>query len=438
MTGRSLPGFREAKLLDLWRNQWRSADELRAGQDRKLRDLVRHAYETVPFYRDLYDSVGFSPAAFRGLADLQSLPIVSKDDLRRWPADQTVARGTDLRRCQASSSSGTTGIPLTVYASPRDSTVRNLGWIRTYLANGMSPFDALAAFVGRAPAERAGRWNERIGVFRRHEISAWLGPDEWVARLQKWRPEAMTGYVMTLRILAEFVRDRPEVNIRPRVIFHTSALLDDGSRRLFEDVFGCRVVDIYGSDEAGCIAWECPTCREYHVNEDLVLLEVLRDGRPALPGEDGDVVCTSLCSSVMPFIRYRQGDVVQVSARRPACGRGFPLIARIQGRVEDFLVLGNGQKMPPHPFYHCIDPVAGITRWRIVQETAGRLRVEILRGHGLSAGVVPSVERNLAALTRGEMQIQVVVVDDLAVAPGEKFRTIRSFAPASTPARNGG
>ncbi len=417
-----------AGLVRLRAAERRSPAAVRRMQERKLRELVRHAYDRVPFYRRLFDGAGVRPGDVRGLDDLRRLPLVSKRELLAQPQSDILAAGVDPRECRVSASSGTTGTPLTVYSLAADKTMMNLSWTRAYLANGMRPWDRLAAFIGQRPGARSPRWHERVGLFRRNEISAWLGPEEWVAILQRWRPQVITGYVMTLRLLAEYVRDNGIEGVTPRIVFHTSALLDDGSRRLFEEVFKARVVNIYGSDEAGCIAWECPACRESHVSSDMLIVEVLADGRPVPAGGSGEVVITNLHSHAMPFIRYRQEDVVQLSRNAPRCGRPFPLIARIEGRVEDFLVLRNGARMPPHPFYHCIDPVPGVKRWRIVQEDAGTMRVELEPGPDLAADRLRRIHEDLAALTRGEMEIEIRTVGEIPIAAGAKFRTILSKA----------
>lgn len=304
----------------------------------------------------------------------------------------------------------------------------NLSWKRAYLASGMSPRDRIAAFIGSRQNETGKRWHERLGFFPRREISTWLEPHQWVDVLRAWHPQVITGYVMTLRLLADFLCDHEITEVRPRLLFHTSALLDDSSRSLFSRVFGCRVIDMYGSEEAGCIAWECRTCAEYHLSADMLIVEVLKDGRPAQPGEQGEVVITNLHSRAMPFIRYRQGDMVTVSGNSPRCGSSFPLITRIDGRIEDFLVLRTGRRMSPHPFYHCIDPVPGIKSWRILQERAGTMRLELVAGDDLIPGSLEKITKDLIALTQGQMEVEVATVDDIPVVAGAKFLAITSRA----------
>ena len=263
----------------LIRNQWLPASELRDLQERKLRRLVSHAYERVPYYRRLFDSAKLKPEDIRGLPDLAKVPMTTRAQILEHPLKDVTARGIDLRRCRIQTTSGTTGVPFKTYYRRKDLTRINLGWARTYLAHGMKARDRIAAFQGWRNAERKKAWYEFLGIWRRRTLSSLDGPEAWASELQKWEPQVIMGYSMTLKLLAAAVRERRADRIRPRMIFHTSGLLHERDREFIDQAFGSKVIDIYGSDEGGCIAWECPRCRGYHVNVDLIVLEIRR-GRP--------------------------------------------------------------------------------------------------------------------------------------------------------------
>lgn len=419
---------RPLRLMGLLADLRLSPASIRRVQERKLRAIVAHAGRHVPFYRELYRRAGVDPGSIRGLDDLPRLPLTAKSDFQDRPLSDLLDGGLAREAIRSSSTSGSSGAPLRVHWLPADKTVMNLSWKRAYLVSGMRTSDRVAAFVGGRQGAPGNRWRERLGFFPRREISSWLEPRQWVDILRSWRPQVISGYVMTLRLLADFLDDGGITDVRPRLLFHSSALLDDASRALFTRVFGCRVVDIYGSEEAGCIAWECRTCSGYHLAADMLVVEVLKDGRPAQPGEQGEIVVTNLQARAMPFIRYRQGDVVTVSRNRPRCGCAFPLIANIEGRIDDFIVLRNGRRMSPHPLYHCLDPVPGIRQWRIDQETAGTMRLELVADAGLPDGSLGRIRKELADLTQGELDVEIAMTDDIPVMAGVKFRRVSSRA----------
>jgi phenylacetate-CoA ligase len=420
------------RLPGLLADPWRGTQPVRKIQERKLARLVRHAYWHVPYYRSLFNSARIQPGDIRTLKDLAALPLTSKAQLRDLPEFERCADNVDLARCQSFATSGTTGIPLRSYFTPEDAVIRNLSWIRSYLHCGVSPFFRTAVFVGGSEAKAERAWYELLGLWRRRPLSSGDTPDSWVRTLRRWRPQVLQGYVMTLRLLADHIRENDVRDIRPRVVLHSSAFLDEPSRHNLESVLGCRVLDFYGSDEGGCLAWECPACRGYHVSSDTVILEVLCDGRPARPGESGEVVITNLHSRAMPFIRYRQEDFVVAAPHAPLCGRRFPLLEGIQGRQDDFISLKDGKKLSPHPFYYALDFVPGIKRWRITQERSLRLKVEIVPGPDLDRAALQTAERNLRRAVNGELPVEISVVEAIEVEPGRKFRAVSSRRGGAT------
>jgi len=421
--------MRPQQVSDLWRMhrlQRRAPAQIRQIRENKLRGLLRHAYTKVPYYRELFDSVQLKPDDIRTLEDLAYLPLTSRARLRDLDLEEKTAEGMALDRCRVSSTSGTTGIPLSIYLDRRDASLMGLAWARAFMAGGMKPWYRTAAFIGREGVKTKKSWYEHLGFWRRLEISSGWDPAEWIIRLQAWKPEVIVGYVMTLKILAEYIQKHRITGIDPELVFHSSAVLDLHSRIELESVFKCRIVDVYGSDEAGCIAWECDDCGGYHVSEDMVIVEIVKDGRLASPGESGEVVITNLHSRAMPFIRYRQGDVSRFLDKAPVCGRAFALLDKVAGRTDDFIVLPGGQKISPHPLYHCIDPVSEVKRWRLVQESTDTVRLEIEPGEGFGEESESIIRSCLARILGEAVRIQVSVVETIAVDPYAKFRAVSS------------
>jgi len=413
-------------LISIWNNQWKPDQTLKTLQEVKLKRLVNHAYQNVPYYRDLFVASGITPEDINTLEDLKLIPPTSKKQLQELSLKDKLATDISPKTCIQNTTSGTTGIPLKSYYTQNDSTLMSLSWARAFLSSGMKPWHRMSALVGKPTVRETQSWYEYFGLWRRKEITSWKSPEEWVGEIQKWKPKIIIGYVMTLKLLAETMQQDDIKDISPDIIFHSSAILDDYSRQYLKSVFHSKIIDIYGSDEAGCIAWECDQCAGYHISADMVIMEVIKNGEPAPPGIEGDIIITNLHSYAMPFIRYLQDDVGILSERKPACGRNFPLLDRIQGRMDDFIILNTGQKLSPHPFYHCIDPVPGVKRWKIVQERRNRISVYIEPGTGFSNSTVPIIKENLDKLLNGGLEYDVTSVDSIPTDPASKFRAVSS------------
>ena len=412
--------------MTIQRVQWKRPREIERIQEDKLARLIRHAWDKVPYYRELMAGAGLKPEDIRSRDDLRTVPVTTKRTLQDIALNDKISNGTDISRCRVSYTSGTTGTPLKIYAAAGDATRMNLSWGRAYIANGLKPWYKIAAFLGQPETVRRKPWYEHFRIWQRHEISAWKDPHDWIKDIRQYKPDVLVGYVMTLKLLAEAIQAEGVHDIRPKLIFHSSALLDDSSRKFLKSVFQAPVIDFYGADEAGCIAWECPRCSSYHINSDLVLVETQKSGTAAQPGEAGEILITNLQSYAMPFIRYALGDVGVLSPETPLCGRGLPLMEKIQGRTDDFIILANGRKISPHPIYHCFDPVPGIQRWRIVQKDVRHLVAEVQPGPSFSPETMPLAMESLRRLFKGDIEIAIRTVASIEISPRSKFRAVQS------------
>jgi phenylacetate-CoA ligase len=413
-------------LVALQRNQWKTPDQIREIQDRKLRRLIHFAYQRVPYYRDLFDSAHIKPEDIKDVEDLKYIPITSRQTLNDLKKEEKTAQGIDIAACRAWATSGTTSIPLQIFSTPRDATLMGLGWARAFLSCGMKPWYKSLAFIGHKQIKTKKSWYEHFGLWRRQEISARDHPDDWLSTCQKYKPQVMVGYVMTLRLFAENIPESWVERDRPKLIFHSSGIIDPYSREFLESAFHAKVIDFYGSDEAGCIAWECEECSAYHIASDMTIAEVLQEGKPAVAGKEGEIIITNLHSYAMPFIRYKQEDVGILSSKKITCGRGFPLMERIQGRVDDYITLKSGRRISPHPFYHCLDPVPGIRKWQIVQTSLDELQIQIESGPDFDAAALREIKQNVADLVQSELAVEVSVLDAIEIDPSRKFRSVRS------------
>jgi phenylacetate-CoA ligase len=416
-------------LFQLLHSQWKKPQELKELQDNKLRRLVRHAYAKVPYYRRLFDSAGVRPQDIICVEDLPRLPVTSREELMRLRPEEILAQDLNPDYCHQAMTSGATGVPLTIFHRRQDLTRMNLAWARTYLVHGVRLWHRMATFTGQRQASGDKSWYEYLGLMRRKALSTWDKPSQWIAELRTWQPQALSGYVMTLKLLALAMQAQGVRDIRPNVVFQSSGLLDEASRRFLRSVFGAKIVDIYGSAEAGCIAWECGTCAGYHVNSDMVIVELLDGEKPAPPGTEGEVVITNLHAYAMPFIRYRQADVGVWAEEPPQCGRGLPLMRVIEGRLGDFITLPSGQKVSPHHFFIALDTAVGVARWRLIQETPRRLRAEVIVDHSAGGRTYQEAKANLEAIVGEEMEIIVAEVDSIPYNPSQKFRSVVSAVP---------
>jgi phenylacetate-CoA ligase len=230
-------------------------------------------------------------------------------------------------------------------------------------------------------------------------------------------------------LLAEYLRTHGFDDIRPHGIIATAMVLHAWQRRVIEEVLGCRVTNRYGCEEVSLIACECEH-QGLHINADSVLVEVLRDGRPARPGEAGNVVVTDLTNRAMPLIRYQVGDVAVARERPCPCGRGLPLLERIEGREADYVVTSRGELISGISLTENFAlEVPGIAQIQIVQHAVDRFEFRLVRGPDFGSASVERLRDMVHQRFGDETRFDCVFVEQIAQEPSGKYRFCISHVP---------
>jgi phenylacetate-CoA ligase len=412
----------------LWGANW-SRRQILAFQARRLRALVRHAYERVPCYRRLFDQAGLKPDDVRTLADLARIPLSSRDDLQRLPAAEVVARGFDPRELAVHRTSGSSGQPLNIRRTWFEDRLLQASRLQVLRGMGLRVTDRRAAVVTpRLMGARA--WHTRLGFLPYEEVHCLWPPEQILSRLREIRPDVLRGYPGTLSWLAGFLTPVDRASIRPRFITTDSETLTSDMRVRISEGFGAPVIDFYDSHEFNLIAWECPAGGSYHVSDLTLIAEVLKDGRPVEPGEEGELVGTALHSFAMPFIRFRLGDQVTRGEGRCACGASNSILQRVVGRVMDRFQLPDGRSIHP---YTLINPLLSnapwLRRYQILQERLDRVRVKLvpLAGQAPSVEALAAIHQILAESLGPGVSVETEVVEEIPAEPSGKFRPYYSL-----------
>ena len=324
-------------------SQWYDPEQLRQIQLTKLIALLSFAKSNIPYYAKALANV--DPARFRTLDDLQRVPVLTKDLLKEH---FNTLQPTPLGRVLRKTTGGSTGTPVTVLRSFPASAVSYAAYWRGYSWAGIRIADPQGRFWGVPSAHtdrRLARWTDV--VLNRLRCSAFGFTDKDLAlyyeRLCAFKPRYLYGYVSMLEAFARFLlTNNLRLPSQLASLIATAEVLTDFHRRLFEQAFRCRVYNEYGSGEVGTIAHECDR-GALHISAERLIVEILRDGTPAAPGEKGDIVVTELHNTAMPLIRYNLKDVGALSGHSCSCGRGLPVLAEIAGRAYDIIYNKEGE-----------------------------------------------------------------------------------------------
>lgn len=419
-----------------WREylrEFRAAEEagpsaIRERQRRKLERLLSFAVERVEHYRPS----GRHAARHDPWSWLADFPILEKEVLQQTPE----RLHGDLRgRKTVKSTGGSTGEPVTLLktadgvAVERACTWLGLGWF------GIGVGDRSVRFWG-TPLTRTRRMRFRLAdmAMNRIRLSAFDLDDVDLAayyeRIRRFQPAWFYGYATLIDLLATWVEERGREGhvLGLRAIVPTSEPLSAAQRERVTRVFGAPIQNEYGCGEVGAIAYECER-GALHVMSESVAVEVLgEDGARVGPGETGEVVVTDLTNYAMPLIRYRLGDRA-VSGGTCACGRPYPTLGTVVGRVHDvvFTPLGrrwHGEKID-YLMLSIHQEVFPFKRYQVVQKEHDLLEVRFV-----SDGTIPeAAKERIASYVRERldgMRVEIHRVDRVERSPSGKLRLVRN------------
>ena len=428
------PEFRE--LLAKTERYGRS--DLEAYQDERLRAIVSHAYETVPFYRRRFDEHKVKPADIRSRADLPKLPLLTRDDIRSH-YDELRSTALPAREMRSGHTSGTTGTPLTV-GYDHDTVWmtyavfdRHYRWAGTNMGRGGERVAIARGNVivpldqRRPPFWRRNRVHNHLLLSSFH-LSASNLPAYFEA-LRDFRPVVMDGYPSTLYVLAKYLRNRGEF-FPVRAAVTSSETLYDFQREAIEERFQCRVFDYYALAERVIFSGECEAHHGRHISMEYGLAEVVApDGSPAASGSVGKLVGTSLHNRAMPLIRYVTNDMTALLDAPCACGRSLEVMADVTTKAEDMLTLRDGRVISPSVLTHPFKPLESIEGSQIVQTELDRILVRIVPGPGYDTSLTQHLVTELQARLGADVRIEVEMVDRLEPSANGKFKWVISKVP---------
>jgi len=428
-------GMRGSKCLRILREIRRvpfaSRQQILAIQFARLSSLLELAEAHVPYYREMFQSLGIRSRDIRTLNDFATLPVLTKAILRERLAD-LVREDIPKDKLLFGNSGGSTGVPVRFYRDHRVLHAQEAATFRNLLQSGWEPGDMMALFWGGDDQLYAmSRWEFELRqhLRRQYQFDPFRsGPDEMDRWLDKWpklKPRVAFGYASTIARFAEHIQARGR-RADLLGVFSTAEKLYQPQRDVISKAFGCRVYDCYGSSEVMNIASECPR-GGMHINTDFVVLEIERTGVPV--GDPAPVIVTGLWNPVMPFIRYQNEDCGELLEDTCDCGNQFPMMRLTIARITDNFVLPSGRVIHGEFFTHLMYGSEGIAMFQFHQTAPASITLWVVAGPGRATlrqeAVRRAVEQVENLYTEG-IKVHVRETEAIPLSSSGKHRFTRS------------
>jgi phenylacetate-CoA ligase len=212
----------------------------------------------------------------------------------------------------------------------------------------------------------------------------------------------------------------------PKAILAASENVYPEQRDFVEDVFKCRYYSAYGQSEKVIMGGECEYSTYYHMFPQYGYLELIdSDGKSVLEEDSvGEIVGTGFLNYAMPFIRYRTGDMGVYSKEECKCGRQFPIIKRIEGRLQEYLIAVNHNLISYTSINFHSDIFDNVKRYQYFQEKVGDVVLKIEKGKYYSENDTNKILLEHEKKFKGQMKLELLFVPQIELTKRGKYKVI--------------
>jgi phenylacetate-CoA ligase len=430
---RRFGGIFTEELKKCKQREFNTFEEWNAYQETKLRELLVHSYQTVPYYKNLFENLSIIESDLRNftLDKLSTLPMLEKDTFRKLGVTELISSKREPKG-EFYSSSGSTGTPTETlfslkmhqkYFAIYESRINNWAGINYTLPRGViGGRRIIKKGIYKGPFYRYNAIEKQV-YFSAYHISA-NTVENYLEGMRKHNIEYMAGYAMSNYILARFIEKMGLEAPKLKAVKTSSEKLTQEMRDTFERVYGCKTYDSYNGVEACNLISECEHGK-LHIVPDVGIVEVLdKKGNPCLPGDIGEVVSTGLLNFDQPLIRYRMGDFVKLSNNQSCnCGRNMFVVDEIIGRFEDVVIGSDGREMVRfHGIFINIKPIVAS---QVIQHTLKNFEIKLVVSEPLTDDDFKLIKTRMESQL-GEINLNINLVNSIPRGSNGKFKAVVS------------
>jgi len=428
------------KVLDYYKKlkeyQWNTIEENREIQRKKLYRLIKYANQNIPYYRGVIKEHNIRFSEDTIFNDIKKFPLLTRDIIRNNFDKLYKFRDNTY---YLNTSGGSTGEPAVFYQD-RDYFVWNTAvkvffdeWAGRKIGEPM-----VKLWASTRDISKVGQGFKRylrqqlsgvttLSAYRMSERDIY----KYVQIINNIKPCLILAYTSSIDELARSIQKQHLSIYSPRAIMTSAGVLFPEVRARIEDIFQASVFNRYGSREVGDIACNCKKNQELHVIPTIHYIEILdKQGKEVKTGESGEIAVTILTNYTMPLIRYKIGDRGIFSEMECSCGRGFPLLKKVEGRIRSMLRNKQGNVIDGGVFIRLFFFRDNIKQYQVIQESLEHITINLVLKDKSQIKVIEKDFRQISKAIKlfmgSETIIKYNLVDVIDSSPSGKYRYIFS------------
>jgi phenylacetate-CoA ligase len=360
-------------------------------QLKRLLKLINHAYDTVPYYKKLFDELNIKPTEIKSLSDLEKIPPLDKktaiENLKEMKSTKKYTLIEEF-------SGGSTGNRMAMYKDKRYHHLSKGVLMRDLFYSGVLPGKKSVWIAGDIYRNKSTlhKYLHHIidAVNRRLVFDTFKYSDEelenWIeTKYNVFKPDYIFGFGGSLYQVAKLIKQKKIKIHKPKKIISSSERLE--KREYIESVFGCKVIDQYGSTEIPTMAIE-DEHYTMHSSDDFVIVEI---------GVDNEVILTALESYGMPLIRYKIGDIGFKNKKEQSKSNSpFKQFNVLIGRTYELMLNKKGERISGGLIKTQMeDEALQINEFQVVQKSIDEVDLNIVMDDAVKMEDVKRLEKIL-------------------------------------------
>jgi len=400
------------------RMQYLPIKELKKIQWEKFKKLIDHAYQNVPFYKELFDKADIKPNDIKRKSDIQKIPIVTKEDLRKaFREGKCIAKNITNSRWVYEKTSGSTNEPFEFYKDKNEEMLENCCLLRQKLITGYGLGESSLLMRGLEPKKPIKQ--KILGLlFKKRHFLCLFNIDEkripgYIHLIKDKKIKLIECFPSGLKEIAIYIK-REGIDIKVNSVISCGEKLSIKDKKVIEEAFNTKVFENYSAAEVMELAFGCELRNGLHIDNSRYLLELIKNNKPAKKGEEGEVIVTNLNNYVMPFIRYKLGDKAAFAKKKCSCGRGFPLIKELKGRIIENFKTPDGRILNYHFFSTVLDNEhENILKYQIARSKNNQILINIVPNATFSDTIKNRIYEEISEHVGSSMKIKICLVSEI-------------------------